>query len=69
MATTSHRKPPSYRLHKGSGQAFVQIKGRRYYLGKHDTLESRERYQRFLAEHWVRRVLRPHPAALVSLIS
>jgi len=59
MATTPHRKPPSFRLHKGSGQAFVQLKGRRYYLGRYDTLESRERYQRFLTEYWVRPTLPP----------
>ncbi len=46
--------PPSYRLHKASGQAFIQLKGRRFYLGKHGTPASRERYQRFLAETWVR---------------
>ncbi len=28
---------PKYRHHKGSGQAFVQIKGRRHYLGKWDS--------------------------------
>jgi len=26
---------PKYRLHKASGQALVQIDGRRIYLGKH----------------------------------
>ena len=25
---------PSYRLHKASGQAFVELGGRRFYLGK-----------------------------------
>ena len=42
-------KPPSYRRHK-SGQAFVQIKGQRFYLGKYGTPESEERYRRVLAE-------------------
>ena len=41
---------PKYRLHKGSGQAFVQVKGDRHYLGKYGSDESRERYQRFIAE-------------------
>ena len=41
---------PKYRLHKGSGQALVQINGRRSYLGKHGTPESRERYRRLIAE-------------------
>lgn len=41
---------PSYRHHKGSGQAFVQVKGERFYLGKHGSDESREKYRRFVAE-------------------
>ncbi len=41
---------PKYRLHKGSGQALVQIDGRRIYLGKHGTEESRERYRRVVGE-------------------
>jgi hypothetical protein len=42
-------KPPSYRHHKPSKQAFVQFKKRRIYLGKYDTPESQEAYNRFLA--------------------
>ncbi len=41
---------PKYRHHRGSGQAFVQIKGRRYYLGKFNTPASKEAYARFVAE-------------------
>ena len=41
---------PKYRLHKGSGQALVQIDGRRIYLGKFGTEESRERYRRVIGE-------------------
>jgi hypothetical protein len=41
---------PKYRLHKGSGQALVQIDGRRVYLGKYGTEESRERYRRVVGE-------------------
>lgn len=53
MSTSSRRaKAPSYRHHKPSGQAFVQLKCRRFYLGKHGTPASREAYNRFLAEHW-----------------
>ena len=36
------RQIPKYRHHKGSGQALVQIDGRRIYLGKFDSPESRE---------------------------
>ena len=41
---------PKYRLHKGSGQALVQINGERVYLGKHGTEESKEKYRRIVAE-------------------
>jgi len=34
---------PTYRYHKASGQAFVEIQGQRRYLGKRDDEESRER--------------------------
>ena len=35
---------PKYRHHKGSGQAFVQVKGHRHYLGKWDSPKSKEAY-------------------------
>ncbi len=41
---------PKYRLHKGSGQALVQLNGHRIYLGKHGSEESREKYRRIVAE-------------------
>jgi len=41
---------PKYRLHKASGQSFVQIKGRRHYLGKYGTPQSEEKYGRVIAE-------------------
>ena len=58
---------PKYRHHKGSGQALIQIKGRRYYLGKWNSPESKERYARFVAEEAVSPVpsplpFTPHPA-------
>jgi hypothetical protein len=51
---------PSYRLHKGSGQAFVQVQGRRHYLGKHGAAESHERYDRAIAE------ILTHPARMCN---
>jgi hypothetical protein len=42
-------KVPSYRHHKGSGQAFVQFKGKRHYLGKYGTDKSQEAHRRFIA--------------------
>ena len=41
---------PNYRKHKVSGQAVVTISGRDIYLGRHNTPESRERYDRAVAE-------------------
>lgn len=42
--------PPSYALHKASGQAVVRISGRDHYLGAHGTPESFRRYIEALAE-------------------
>jgi integrase len=50
MLKTPPIKVPSYRLHKATGQAFVQVKGRRIYLGRYGTEPSQERYRRFVAE-------------------
>ncbi len=44
------KKIPSYRLHKASGQAVVWINGRDLYLGKHGSRESREAYDRLIAQ-------------------
>lgn len=42
---------PSYRHHKGSGQAFIELRGVRIYLGKHGTDKSRREYSRLLNEY------------------
>ena len=42
---------PNYRHHKASGQAFVELDGRRFYLGKHGSKASREEYERRIAEY------------------
>lgn len=41
---------PSYRLHKGSGQALVEINGQRIYLGKHGSAGSQQKYRRVVGE-------------------
>lgn len=41
---------PKYRRHRASNRAFVQVKGRRKYLGKWDSPASKEAYSRFVAE-------------------
>lgn len=43
-------KLPKYRLHKGTGQALVQIAGRRIYLGVYGCPESHERYRRVITD-------------------
>ena len=45
------RNIPNYRHHKASGQAFVELGGRRFYLGKHGSKASREEYERRIAEY------------------
>ena len=52
---------PKYRHHKGSGQAFVQVKGRRHYLGKWDSPQSKERYSALVAELAVSPIPTPLP--------
>ena len=42
---------PNYRHHKASGQAFVELGGRRFYLGKHGSKASREEYERRIGEY------------------
>lgn len=41
---------PSYRLHKATGQAVVTLSGVDHYLGRHNTPESKARYERLVAE-------------------
>ena len=60
---------PKYRRHKGSGQAFVQIHGRRHYLGRWDSPQSKERYAAFVAELAVRPTIPtpPTPNAQITV--
>lgn len=44
------KRTPKYSLHKPTGQARVQINGKTYYLGKYDSPESHERYERLISE-------------------
>ena len=41
-------RKPKYCLHKPSGRAFVILDGRFVYLGKHNTPESRDEYDRVI---------------------
>lgn len=49
---------PTYRLHKASGQAVVTLSHRTFYLGKHNSPESRTAYDRKIAE-WLAHGRRP----------
>lgn len=52
MPRITTNRVPSYRLHRQSGQAIVTLNGRDFLLGKHDTPESRRRYDQVIAE-WI----------------
>jgi hypothetical protein len=41
---------PSYRLHRASGQAVVNLGGKDIYLGQHGTRESQTRYEQLIAQ-------------------
>ena len=43
-------KPPSYSLHKASGQAVVKVNGRCHYLGKYRSAKSRQAYRELLSK-------------------
>src|SRR5688572_603176 len=49
-ATQSTRVPPTYRLHRPSGQAIVRIDGHTHYLGTWQSPESRARYGELVIE-------------------
>ena len=49
--TRRTRKLPGYLLHKKSGQARVRLNGIDHYLGPYDSNESRQQYNRLIAEY------------------
>ncbi len=50
MSKSVRKNVPKYCLHKTSGRAYVRIRGRVCWLGKHGTDESKEKYGRLIAE-------------------
>ncbi|MGY8767183.1 MAG: hypothetical protein ACKVH8_01965 [Pirellulales bacterium] len=58
---------PTYRLHKGSGQALVQINGRRIYLGVYDSPQSHEEYRRLIAEYLSHGEIQEHTSTTKSI--
>ncbi len=49
------RRVPGYLRHKASGQALVRINGRDFYLGKYDSPESKDEYDRLISK-WLHNV-------------
>lgn len=67
----STEKTPSYRHHRASGQAVVTLNGKVHYLGKHETPDSRERYDRLVGE-WLSagRTLRAqHKSSVAEMVA
>ena len=52
MSAKKSPRIPSFRHHKPSGQGFVEIDGKRHYLGKYDLPETSQAYHRLIAE-WI----------------
>ena len=50
MPATRSPRIPSYRLHKPSGLAVVRLNGRDFYLGRHGSPESQNKYEQLVAE-------------------
>jgi integrase len=60
-------KLPSYRLHRASGNAVVTLDGKDHYLGPHNSLASRTKYDRLMADWLVRgRYVRAAPTTSKS---
>ena len=49
--TKTQKKLPSYRIHTPSGHAVTTINGRDFYLGKHNTKASLDKYDALIAEY------------------
>ena len=50
---------PKYRHHNASGLALVEIRGRHFYLGKFDSPESHEKYNRLIGGYLVQKNVSP----------
>ena len=59
---------PPFRVHKGTGQGYVNLDGRRVYLGRADLPEARQRYARAVAEAGANGGRRSVPQAELTVI-
>lgn len=48
--TAKSQRLPKFRIHKFTQQAYVELSGRRFYLGLHHTPEARQRYNALVAD-------------------
>lgn len=58
---------PSYRLHKSTGRAVVTLDCKDHYLGAHGSPESRQKYDRLIAEWLLRGRQAPCPDSVVTM--
>ena len=50
MNAAKSQKLPKFRIHKATGQAYVELPGKRFYLGRHDSPGAQQRYHALVAE-------------------
>jgi integrase len=50
MSKATQQRVPSFRHHKATNQGYVELNGRRLYLGRYDLPQTRESYDRLIAE-------------------
>ncbi len=60
-------KVPRLHRHKATGQAYVEIRGRRFYLGRFDAPDAEERYRRFVAEYATFKAAPPRPGDALTV--
>jgi hypothetical protein len=63
---------PPFCVHKPTGQAYVNLGGRRRYLGRHDSPEASHAYHRILAEwstHGGRMPVKPEQVTINELLA
>ncbi|MFO0857078.1 MAG: site-specific integrase [Phycisphaerales bacterium] len=58
----AHNHIPTYRLHRGSGNAIVTLRGRDVYLGPFGSPESKAEYRRLIAEYFAAGCEDPQPS-------
>ena len=59
---------PPFRVHKGTGQGYVNLDGRRVYLGRADLPEAKQRYARAVAESGANGGRRSVPQAELTVV-